>query len=286
MHRRRAGRARRARRGCNGRGADRRPRVAADAPPRPLEEEARRQDDGRCPDHGKQPRQPVRQGRQMDVSRRRWFVEQPVGCESGHDARRGEARAEALSGRRHTDLQVVRAAVLLVLDPQLVHAGGDGDRPPDRVHVVGRRAPDDQLVVEPDIEPIVAGAGQLDRSRFGHVPEAAPADAEETAWQPWMRRQEVQIHCARPVGHQRRTTERRAGVHPPVEAREHRRVPAEDEQEDGRQDGQRQAARDEHSHGTRRPSRSRKTGEPRPRCSVRQRAGSSMSAPTTCYRAT
>ena len=81
-------------------------------------------------------------------------------------------------------------------------------------------APDQQLAVEPDVEPVVARAVQFDLTRFGEVPEAPPAHAEEAPRQVRVGGEEVEIDAGTDVVDERRAREADVRVHRAVQADE------------------------------------------------------------------
>ncbi len=160
-----------------------RPRPDAGAGgPHPSRQERAADHGGRGPDKQDDEFEPSHALRQSDVVQGGPRVEQAV-------RREGTGTP---SPRRPVQAQCPGAAMLLVLDADLVDAGVQRERLDLRVHVGRRRAPDYQLAVEPDVEAVVAGTMQLDLTRLGHVPEPVPVDAEETPRQRRVIVQEVE----------------------------------------------------------------------------------------------
>ena len=98
----------------------------------------------------------------------------------------------ALPRPRPLESHVERAAVLLVLHAELVRPLVNLDGTDQRVHFRRRRAPNHEFAVQPDVEAVVARAVQFDFSGLGHVPETAPARAEEPSRQVRIIVQEVE----------------------------------------------------------------------------------------------
>ncbi len=134
------------------------------------------------------------------------------------------------SPRRPVQAQCPGAAMLLVLDADLVDAGVQRERLDLRVHVGRRCAPDYQLAVEPDVEAVVAGTMQLDLTRLGHVPEPVPVDAEETPRQRRVIVQEVERDIRADVLKARCAGEADLRIHSAGQAAPLRREAAEDKQ--------------------------------------------------------
>ena len=205
-----------------------RPRPAAGAGgPHPSRQERDADHDGRGPDKEDDEFEPCHALRQSKVVQGGPRVEQAV---------RREGTGPP-SPCRPAQAQGPGAAMLLVLDADLVDAGGQRERLDLRVHVGRRRAPDHQLTVEPDVKAVVAGAVDIDRSRLGHIPVAVPARAEEAPRELRVLVQEVERDVRADVLEERRAVEADLRIHPAVQAGPLRREAAEGEQERGQGDG-------------------------------------------------
>lgn len=121
--------------------------------------------------------------------------------------------------------------MLLVLCPDLVDTGFQVDRPRLGVHVGRGAAPDDELAVEPDVEPVVAGAVQLDHTGLRHVPETEPARAEEPARQGRIVFQKVEGDVRADVRRERHAREAGVGEDLPAQAGPLRQAPFQYEEE-------------------------------------------------------
>ena len=158
---------------------------------------------------------------------------------SGHSrnrryAGRGRARPPR---RRPLQSHVERAAVLLVLHAELVHAGIQPHRPHLRIHVGRRCPPNHQFAIQPHVEAVVALAVQFDFARFGRVPVAGPAHAEESPGQVGIVVQEVEGDRGADVVEERSAIEADIGKDLPADAGPVRRGGAEDKQERGEPGG-------------------------------------------------
>ena len=171
-----------------------------------------------------EPRHPVRQ---PDVTGLGRFVKQAIDRE----------RTRPPLRRRPLQSHVERAAVLLVLHAELVHSRVQPQRADQRMHVGRRRPPNHQFPVQPDVEAVVARAVQFDFARFGHVPETAPARAEEPARQAGVDVQKVEVDYIADVVAERCTVEADIGKDLPPDACPVRRTRAEDKQQDGQPQG-------------------------------------------------
>ena len=127
--------------------------------------------------------------------------------------------------------------MLLVLHAESVHASVQTHRPDQRMHVGRRCPPNHQFAIQPHIEAVVARAVQFDFGRFGRVPVAGPARAEESPGQVGVVVQEVEGDRGADVVEERCTVEADSGEYLPADACPVRRDGAEDEQERGQRGG-------------------------------------------------
>ena len=198
-----------------------------DAPPRrAMQQERGAEHHGRAPAHGSGDPQPDGAPHQPEV----------FGAGAGMKdltPRKGPGPSRR---RRPQQARRVASAVLLVLHHEFVDAGIEPEHPDLGVHVGRGPAPNHELAVEPDVETVVAGAVQFDLPRFGHVPEAAPADAEEAPRQFGIVGQEVEIDAAADVVDERSAGEADVRVHRAVQTDELRRTCLGREQDRGQGD--------------------------------------------------
>ena len=99
------------------------------------------------------------------------------------------------------------ARLLLVLDEQLVRAGSQRDDLGGPVHLVRRIAPQHQLAVDVETQPVVAGPVDRDRTAVRHVPVAAPPGAEMSPGKAFVLVQEVERDAVAHLGAERRPGE-------------------------------------------------------------------------------
>ena len=86
--------------------------------------------------------------------------------------------------------------MLLVFGADPVGAGAERESRDLHVHIGRRRSPDHKLVVDPDVEAVIALAVQLQGCRLGQVPETLPSRAEEPCGQRGVIIQEVEADTA------------------------------------------------------------------------------------------
>ena len=101
-------------------------------------------------------------------------------------------RPYSVRRRGPSDVERIGAALLLVLDQQLVHAGRERDRPGGAVHLFRRITAKHQLAVDMCVQPVVALSMDLNRPVVRHVPIATPSDAEAPSGKAFVLLQEIE----------------------------------------------------------------------------------------------